>query len=332
MIQHRIFSVYEPSQIGEVRRAVNEMAFSMGSFEELAGRAAIVATELASNLVKHANNGGEILIRQLGHYKSSGLEIISVDRGPGIENPSYMILDGVSTAGTGGNGLGAVRRLSQVFDLYTMLQKGTIVLAQLFERPWNEEKSYFQVGSIMRAKPGEYACGDGWSFLHQKEGLKIILSDGLGHGTEAAIASQEALRLFHSVEASPREYIQKMNTALRHTRGAAVAITSIDLIRQKIAYAAVGNISGRIISSEDVIGCLSYNGIVGMNGNRFQEIDYAWPCKGYLILHSDGISSRWDINQYPGIITHHPTLLAALLYRDHARETDDATVVVVQQR
>ncbi|MBC9783828.1 SpoIIE family protein phosphatase [Heliobacterium chlorum] len=332
MIQHRIFSVYESSQIGEVRRAVNEMAFSMGSYEESAGRAAIVATELASNLVKHATGGGEILLRQLGHYKSFGLEIISVDHGPGIENPSRMILDGVSTAGTGGNGLGAVRRLSQVFDLYTIPQKGTIVLAQLFERPWNEEKSYLQIGSIMRAKPGEDACGDGWSFQRQDDKLHLILSDGLGHGTEAAVASREAIQCFHSNEVSPGEYIQKMDMALRHTRGAAVAVASIDLPRQKIAYAAVGNISGRIISSEKVVGCLSYNGIVGLNANRFQEIEYSCPPKGYLILHSDGISSRWDISQYPGIINHHPSLLAALLYRDHARETDDATVVVVQQR
>jgi hypothetical protein len=48
-----------------------------------------------------------------------------------------------------------------------------------------------------------------------------------------------------------------------------------------------------------------------------------------LILHSDGLSARWDLDDYAGLRRRHPALIAGVLFRDHRRLRDDASVVVV---
>ena len=50
-----------------------------------------------------------------------------------------------------------------------------------------------------------------------------------------------------------------------------------------------------------------------------------------VVLHSDGLSSRWNLGTYPGLARRHPMLVAGVLYRDFGRRTDDAAVVVVRE-
>ncbi|MBM7868353.1 SpoIIE family protein phosphatase [Heliobacterium gestii] len=318
--------------MGEVRRAANAIALSNGYCAEAAGRVAIVATELASNLVKHTTAGGEILLSSVETGESSGIEIISLDKGPGIENPQYVLQDGVSTAGTVGNGLGAVRRLSQVFDLYTRPGQGTAIVARIFERGAPVTATPLQVGAVLLPKPGEAVSGDGWAVRFRADGGMVLVTDGLGHGEQAAAASQQALRLFlERAISSPAQFIRGINEPMRHTRGAAMALATIDLVERHVVYAGVGNIAGRILSPQGVIGCLTYNGTVGLHPGRFQENSYSWPEQALLVMHSDGLTSRWDHTAYPGLLMRHPTVIAAVLYRDFFRGNDDVTVVVVQQ-
>ena len=100
-------AVSEASQIGEARREAAQLAADLGFDEAGAGRAALVANELASNLVKHAG-GGEVLL----DGSTQGLDVLAIDRGPGIANLKACMADGYSTAGTLGHGLGAVKRLA----------------------------------------------------------------------------------------------------------------------------------------------------------------------------------------------------------------------------
>ncbi|MZP31315.1 SpoIIE family protein phosphatase [Heliobacterium undosum] len=332
MKHHRWYQVLELSQVGEVRRAASEMAFSIGFCAEDAGRVAIVATELASNLVKHTTEGGEILMAAVEAGDCFGIEIISLDKGPGIENLQHMLLDGVSTAGTVGNGLGAIRRLSQVFDIYTRPEQGTVIVARIFERRWQPAAVSLEVGAIMRPFPGENVCGDGWAVRFSVGGGEILVTDGLGHGSQAAAASLDAVRFFRETATpSPAQFIRSIDAPMRYTRGAAMALASIDLVQRKVIYAGVGNIAGRILSPQGSAGCLSYNGTVGLNPGRFQENTYPWPEQALLVMHSDGLTSRWDHTAYPGLLTRLPTLVAAVLYRDFFRGNDDVTVVVVRQ-
>ncbi|SAK57010.1 hypothetical protein AWB76_02388 [Caballeronia temeraria] len=49
-------------------------------------------------------------------------------------------------------------------------------------------------------------------------------------------------------------------------------------------------------------------------------------------MHSDGLNTRWELSRYPGLSMRHPSLIAAVLYRDHARGDDDVTVLVARER
>src|SRR5690348_7468410 len=109
------YHVDDESKVGEVRRAAQAMA----GFEfdaQAAGRVAIVATELATNLLRHAG-GGELLLQTLGIEGTAVVEMLALDRGPGMADVERCMMDGYSTIGTPGTGLGAVRRLADEFDI-----------------------------------------------------------------------------------------------------------------------------------------------------------------------------------------------------------------------
>lgn len=107
--------VEESSRVGEARRLATAVCRGLGFDEPLVARAAIVVTELSANLVKHAG-GGELLLRSVQWPEGVGIEILSLDRGPGIRNIAECLRDGYSTAGSPGTGLGALRRLSSSFS------------------------------------------------------------------------------------------------------------------------------------------------------------------------------------------------------------------------
>ncbi len=49
-------------------------------------------------------------------------------------------------------------------------------------------------------------------------------------------------------------------------------------------------------------------------------------------MHSDGLSSQWDLGAYPELRTRHPSIVAGILYRDCCRKRDDVTVIVIRER
>jgi hypothetical protein len=76
-----------------------------------------------------------------------------------------------------------------------------------------------------------------------------MVADGLGHGPLAAKAAMEAVRVFSECAAgSPGELIEAVHGPLRATRGAAVAVASIDLTRRVMTFAGVGNIAGSVLA------------------------------------------------------------------------------------
>src|SRR5689334_20816610 len=109
------------------------MALALGcGFDESArGKLALVVTEAGNNLVQHAP-GGTLLLRALTRDEVGGIEVMTLDRGPGMRNIEQCMQDGYSTAGTPGNGLGAIARLASHFDLYSVPGHGTALLARLW--------------------------------------------------------------------------------------------------------------------------------------------------------------------------------------------------------
>jgi hypothetical protein len=243
---------------------------------------------------------------------------------------SQCLKDGYSTAGTPGNGLGAIARLSQLFEVYSISGGGTVLVSQIWAKTAPLTRLADPVyGVINRAKPGQEVCGDSWAVELLAERSLFFLADGLGHGPDAAIASQDAVRAFRRNKTRrPKEILEAAHIALHGTRGVAAAVAEIDHAKQEVCFAGIGNIAGTIAGPARCQSMVSHNGIVGHQVRKVQEFTYPWVQNALLVLHSDGLSSRWQLERYPGLVVRHPSLITGVLYRDFQRDNDDATVLV----
>lgn len=323
--------VTDESQIGEVRRKAKQLGADVGLSEEVCGKISIIATELATNLARHTT-GGEILLRTIDRDGVSCVELLSVDRGPGMSNVSQALEDGFSTGGTAGNGLGAVRRLASEFDIYSARPGGTIVFARIgkMERQQAEE---FEWGAASRPAPYETLCGDTWRIATGHGEIAIMVADGLGHGPLAAEAVEGVAGAFEENSfATSAEIFVVADRRTRGTRGAAVAVAQIDMRAGVLKYTGVGNIAGSLRSRQSTAGrgLVSHNGTVGVEMRKVQQFDYELPTAPILVMHSDGLQSRWSLEPYPGLIHRHPAVVATVLWRDFTRGRDDVTVCVVR--
>ena len=362
-------AVSEQSQVAEARRAAAGVARRAGFDEAAVGRASIVATELATNLVKHGR-GGRLLaglsdppnagdgrpVRSRQDDGSAGINLIAIDQGPGIADLGAALRDGYSTAGTAGGGLGAVRRQAHALHIYSRPGAGTALLARLGAgqppptRATAATDAAFDAaaysgsdwGAVCVPKTGEEVCGDDWHVHPSPDAPSgadrtVMVVDGLGHGPQAAEAAATAVRLFNArVGLAPAAIMEALHAGLRATRGAAVSMARFDRARRVVVFCGVGNVAGALVSrgTGQIRRLLAHNGTVGHAARRIQEIEYPYPDASgapAVILHSDGLSANWSLAAYPGLLAAHPGLVAAVLYRDFARARDDAAVVVAHE-
>jgi anti-sigma regulatory factor (Ser/Thr protein kinase) len=333
MTSHRSCPVVERSQVPAARHEATRAADAVGFDETDAHRVGIVATELASNLVKHTRGAGGALLIRSGGGAVPEVEIVAIDRGPGMRDLALSLADGHSTAGSVGSGLGAIQRLADDFDVFTQPDVGTVVLARLRRlRAARGLSGRFQVGGVSVAKPGEDICGDAWATLIDRGALTVIVVDGLGHGEPAAQAARAATAAgVARPYASALETLTAMHAGAAHTRGAAALVATVDAQPSVVGVAGIGNVGAAIVRHEASRRAASQSGILGHEARHFREYQYAWAEDAVLIVHSDGLVSHWSLDAYPGIGRHDAALAAAVLYRDFQRGRDDVTVVAARQ-
>jgi len=327
--------IEEQSQTAEARRLARLMAQNLGFSETLTEQVAIVTTEACTNILKHAG-GGEILLQSVDANNASvpALELLSLDKGPGIGNLDQALRDGYSTGGSSGQGLGAIVRLASASDFYSDAGHGAAVLARWSAGPelpaW--QLPPLQIGSLNIPKPGQEVCGDSWGVEQTPDYSVIMVADGLGHGLDARTASAEAVRILHSVpDRSPAEIVERAHLALRSTRGAAVAVARVDRYRERVTFSGVGNISAHIYAGvTEGQHLVSVHGTAGFQSAKIREFEYPWPERAMLLMYSDGLGSHTSPASYSGLPLRDPTLIAGVLYRDFARGNDDATIVAAR--
>lgn len=327
----RVVSVAHSSEVAHARREVSAKAVELGFNDEDNGRAALVATEICTNMIKHAD-GGDLIVRPLEEPAGCGLQLLGLDKGSGIADLARCLQDGYSTAGSPGTGLGAITRLSQRFDIYSKPGKGTALVAEVWPGSKRQPRAALDVGAVVLPKPGEQVCGDTWCHLRRPNGFVVLGVDGLGHGHHAAVAAAEAYRVFDAfANESLVNIVQSMHEALRPTRGAAVALVEVDWVANMATAAGIGNVIAAIARGSSTKRIALDNGIVGHTVPRFRELTYPWSDDAVLVVHSDGLSSGWLLERYPGLIQHSAALIAGVLYRDFTRGRDDVMVVVIKR-
>jgi anti-sigma regulatory factor (Ser/Thr protein kinase) len=332
MLPQPLFLLDERSQVGNARRAAVELAESEGFDARQAGQVGLAVTEVGTNVLKHAGNG-RLLVRALHSDEISGVEIIALDKGPGIEDVPASLRDGHSTSGTLGGGLGALSRLSKSFEIFTQVGRGTAVRLELWAKPLPTRARPFDVGGLCIPYHGESVCGDGWAVEEGRDHLSVLMADGLGHGILAHEAARAAVETFHAhPQYEPGAIVEACHGALARTRGAALATAKVFSSGERGVFAGVGNIVCRVEASTAHRHLVSHNGTVGHTMRKLQEFAFPWPRGALLVLHSDGLGTHWDLGTYPGLSSRHPALIAAVLYRDYDRGRDDVSVVVIRNR
>jgi anti-sigma regulatory factor (Ser/Thr protein kinase) len=327
-----IVAVNEPSQVGDARRRAADFARA-AALAERADAIALVATEMASNLLKHAG-GGELVAQRFDDADGSGIELLALDRGPGMENVERSRVDGHSTSGSPGTGLGAIARQADRFRIFSRPGIGSALQARFVATPparFPAGTPQRHLGAIVAPYPGETESGDAWGFVDAPNGCSVLLADGSGHGPEAARAANTAVAVLqaHGGEDGVR-LIERIHRALAASRGAAVALARVDLAAGVLRYVAVGNIAAIMIGAGEMRHLVSSNGTAGHGTPRIREFTYPLADARLLVMHSDGLASRWSLAAYPGLIVQHPGLVAGVLFRDHRRGRDDASVVVLR--
>ena len=322
------FRVEEAGSASGVRRTAERLAEELALPERRIADLAIVVSEAAGNLVKHADQG-VMLLRAVRTADQAGVEIVALDRGPGMTDVARAIGDGHSTAGTLGIGFGAIVRQSSWSDVHSVPGKGSVLIAQVWPSTAPDPA---WAGGITRPLTGEPVSGDGFAIRELGGRRQVLMCDGLGHGRLAAAATQEAVRVFEDAPAlSPAALVEKLHRALQHTRGAAMAVAELDVTAGVVRYAGLGNISGIVLAPDGCRrGMVSLPGIAGHQKRQIREYEYPLAPAAIVLMHSDGVVDRWDPINYPGLLEHSPLVIAATVLRDAGIRRDDAGVLVAR--
>ena len=322
------FRVEAAGTAAAVRRAAERLAAELGMPERRSNDLAIVVAEAAGNLVKHAEQG-VLLLRPIRNAEHAGVEIVTIDSGPGIPDVKHAVGDGHSTTGTLGIGLGAIVRQAGWTDLHSVPGKGTVLVARVW--PSATPDPVWAAG-LTRPMTGEPVSGDAFAVREVDGRRQVMMCDGLGHGRLAEIAAIEAVRAFTEVTAvPPAAVVEALHRALAKTRGAAVAVAELDRNGGRVVYAGLGNITGTVLTPDGRRrGMVSLPGIAGHQRRQIREYEYPLPPGAVVLMHSDGVVDRWDPAPYPGLLAHSPQVIAATVLRDAGTRRDDAGVVVAR--
>jgi anti-sigma regulatory factor (Ser/Thr protein kinase) len=353
------FRVDDPSVPGAARRAAASLADRVGFSAHRTAEIGVAATEVATNLLRHADEGAFLLrvVRWPGTNPGDGrlggpyaavpvpggaaadfvaIEFVAVDAGPGMADIPAALRNGATSAGTLGVGMGAVARLSDQLDVHSTPGCGTVMAVRFLPRGGLEvarPEAAVQVEGLTRPMTGETICGDAYAVRAVGDTVAVLVCDGLGHGELAARASLEAARLFRDSPGDPTDPVATLlgiHRGISHTRGAAAAVAVLDPGANLLRFAGLGNISGVLVDGSGRTGLNSRPGIVGHQARAFREVRHPFGPDSLMVLHSDGVSPRWDLADHPGITTHGALVIAATILRDAGLRRDDACVVVAR--
>jgi anti-sigma regulatory factor (Ser/Thr protein kinase) len=331
----------DPSLPVAARGAAATLARRLGLGSHRSAEVALAVTEAATNLRRHAEDGA-LLLRTVRTEDTAGVEFLTIDSGPGMADVPAAMADGNSTGGTLGIGLGAVARLADDFDVHSIPGRGTVMSARFWGRgrdgrPVVPPADEAVLAGLTRPISGESVCGDAWAARADGDrgtsdhALVVMLCDGLGHGPLAARAGEAAVRAFHATrDLSPEGVLNAVHLALRGTRGGAVSVMRIEPHARRVLFCGIGNVSGYLVHDGSRRALLSAPGIVGSHMRRLRTFEEPLPEHSALVMHSDGLTDRWDHTTMPGLFSRSPLVVSGHLLREAGIRRDDAGVVVVK--
>lgn len=328
--RQRIIGIADATGVAQARRAVADLGTLLQFDDSAAGELALAVTEAGTNVFKHARSG-LIAARVIERSGALGVEVMAIDKGPGMANIAASMRDGHSTSGTPGGGLGALARMTSGLEVWSRPGAGTMLRFEIWPKAAPEGAEALATGVITQQKSGEAVCGDGWTVVQGRGRVVVLVVDGLGHGPDAAAAARAAVESVEkNAQREAADIIDAVHNALRPTRGGAGAVALVQPESELCVFCGIGNIAASIRGGGGSRAMVSHNGTLGHQVRKIQEFQYPFPKGSLLVMHSDGIATHWDLAAYPGIETRHPAFVSAALFRDHSRGRDDLTVLAMR--
>ena len=326
------YKIDDRSLVAFIKREIHNLALESGFTAHRAGETDIIVAELTSNLIKFPGSG-ELLYRVNKLATHNEIEIYCLDNGTGIANINKIMNDGYSSANTLGQGLGAIKRLSNDFQIYSLRNWGTVQYVKICDTAdycLPALKPNLNFSAISVNCPGERVCGDGYLVKESSAGFQIFVGDGLGHGVNAHEAVEQAKKIFKSSrEADPVAVLREMHDGVKKTRGLVATVASVNYKNETWSICGIGNISTRIYYGIDNKTYTPYNGIVGHNIPRtLNSTIVPYQKHQMVVMHSDGLRTRWNLSELLSILKHDPGIVGASIYKSTLRGNDDATILV----
>ena len=321
----RWLRVEDASAVAACRQAVQNMAERLRFPAARIGQLALAVTEAASNLHKHAEQGSLLLcVNRDG--PQPGIDLVTIDVGPGVRDVGAALRDGHSTAGTLGIGLGAIQRLADFADLYSRPGHGTSLVARFCVSPPVSQPRW---AGLIRPITGETECGDAYGVVPADGAVTAVLCDGLGHGPLAAAAAAAGVAaVLDDPAGEPAALLERVHRRMSGTRGGAVGVVQVS--GQLARFAGLGNVAASIVSDGQRKSMISIPGIAGVQARTIRQFEYDVPPGSAVIVHSDGVSSRWEAAALPALEARDPLLIAAVLLAEAGVHRDDAGVLVLK--
>jgi anti-sigma regulatory factor (Ser/Thr protein kinase) len=331
-----LIAVVHGSGVSEACQRAQAMALAIGFDEVASAEVALAVCELGTNLLRHTK-GGTLTLTRLVDGRRVGMQVISQDRGPGIQDVEQALTDGFSTASGLGYGLGTVNRLMDELDVVS--EPGASSGTRIACKRWLHADVCRAVpvplafGAASRAHPRMTENGDAFVIKYWGESALVAVIDGLGHGQFAQRAAQMARQYVERHVDQPLDVIFRgVGRACRATRGVVMALARFDWGQRRLTCASIGNIEVRVFGSVEPMSFGVRRGIVGVNAPNPAVTQHRWQPNYVLVLHSDGLTTRWRWEDFPDLRRASASVMARRLLQALAKDDDDATVLVVKGR
>jgi anti-sigma regulatory factor (Ser/Thr protein kinase) len=324
--------IVDPIDVAIAENAARDLSAAVGFSALECEEVVLAVTELASNLIRHAG-GGTLSLTPASREASQGIQIESADAGPGFEDFERALTDGFTTSRGLGTGLGTVNRLMDELECGPAGAAGARIVCRRWLRPRTTATAAQSLDFGVASRPYRNLRENGDAFVISKWGDKALAGviDGLGHGQFAQRASGAARQYVEQHHDQPLPALFRgAGRACQATRGVVMMLALIDTSRRTFTVASVGDIELRVWGATERLGLIPRRGVVGLNAPLPTPVEHPFTPGMVLVMHSDGLRSHWDFEDFPWIAHESASVAAQRLLTALARVDDDATVLVVR--
>jgi serine phosphatase RsbU (regulator of sigma subunit) len=195
-----------------------------------------------------------------------------------------------------------------------------------------EEKAEnsLDIGFYGRPFRGERVSGDATVVAKRKGLVFVAMIDVLGHGQEAfVLASHIKASLEGAWHEDVTDTMMSLHQDIKGSRGAAAGMAVVDEQAGELRYCGIGNTVLRRVGPRPTR-LVSREGVIGQQMRTPQRQDLQLSPSDVVLLYTDGVSDRFEVDQYPQLLYESATSIARTVVRRFGKTHDDATCLALR--